>query len=36
VSGDYQFARRWWAGGRVDRSERAVNASLRDSGSRSS
>jgi len=32
ASGDYQFARRWWAGGRVDRSERATNASLLDSG----
>lgn len=32
VSGDYQFARRWFAGGRVDRSERATDPSLRDTG----
>ena len=32
VSGDYQFARRWFAGGRFDRSERADDASLRDNG----
>ena len=32
VSADYQFARRWFAGGRFDRSERAVDASLRDTG----
>jgi hypothetical protein len=28
VSGDYQFARRWFAGGRFDRSERLDNATL--------
>ena len=32
VSGDYQFARRWFAGLRLDRSNRAENASLVDSG----
>ena len=32
VSGDYQFARRWFAGARYDRSDRADDASLRDSG----
>ena len=32
VSGDYQFARRWTAGARYDRSDRADAASLRDSG----
>jgi len=32
VSGDYQFARRWWVGGRYDRSERAEDASLFDRG----
>ena len=32
VSGDYQFARRWFAGGRFDRSDHADNASLRDRG----
>jgi hypothetical protein len=32
VSGDYQFARRWWLGGRYDRSERAEDASLLDRG----
>jgi hypothetical protein len=32
VSGDYQFARRWFAGGRYDRSERAADASLLDTG----
>jgi hypothetical protein len=30
VSGDYQFARRWFIGGRYDRSERADDASLLD------
>jgi hypothetical protein len=30
VSGDYQFARRWFAGGRYDFSDRATDASLRD------
>ncbi len=30
VSGDYQFARRWFAGVRYDASDRAENASLRD------
>jgi hypothetical protein len=28
VSGDYQFARRWFAGGRFDRSERLENAAV--------
>jgi len=32
VSGDYQFARRWFAGARYDRSERAAEEGLRDSG----
>ena len=32
VSGDYQFARRWFAGARYDRSARAVDESVRDSG----
>jgi hypothetical protein len=32
ASGDYQFARRWFAGVRFDRSGRADDASLRDSG----
>ena len=32
VSGDYQFARRWFAGARYDRSRRAVDASLLDTG----
>jgi hypothetical protein len=32
VSGDYQFARRWFAGGRYDRSGRAAQASLVDTG----
>jgi hypothetical protein len=32
VSGDYQFARRWFAGARVDRSKRAHDASLVDKG----
>jgi hypothetical protein len=32
VSGNYQFARRWFAGARYDRSERAEEAALRDSG----
>lgn len=32
VSGDYQFARRWFAGVRYDRSGRAEDASLRDNG----
>jgi len=32
VSGDYQFARRWFAGARYDRSERAEDAALRDDG----
>jgi hypothetical protein len=32
VSGDYQFARRWWLGGRLDQSERAADASLADRG----
>jgi hypothetical protein len=30
LSGDYQFARRWFAGGRVDFSDRAADPSLRD------
>ena len=32
VSGDYQFARRWYAGARYDASDRAVDLSLRDRG----
>ncbi len=32
ASGDYQFARRWFAGGRYDRSAHADNASLTDTG----
>jgi hypothetical protein len=32
VSGDYQFGRRWFAGARYDRSQRAVDDSLRDTG----
>ena len=32
LSGDYQFARRWFAGVRGDRSGRATDASLTDSG----
>jgi hypothetical protein len=32
VSGDYQLARRWMVGARYDRSERAEDAGLRDSG----
>ena len=32
VSGDYQFARRWFAGARYDRSGHAANASLTDTG----
>jgi hypothetical protein len=32
VSGDYQFARRWFAGARYDRSGRATDASLVDTG----
>lgn len=32
ASGDYQFARRWFVGGRYDRSERAEDASLLDKG----
>lgn len=32
VSGDYQFARRWFAGARFDRSGRATDAALRDTG----
>ena len=32
LSGDYQFARRWFAGARYDRSDRAADASLMDSG----
>ncbi|MBZ5635055.1 MAG: hypothetical protein LAO55_18185 [Acidobacteriia bacterium] len=32
VSGDYQFARRWFAGVRFDQSERALNAFERDTG----
>jgi hypothetical protein len=30
VSGDYQFAQRWFAGARYDFSDRANDASLRD------
>jgi hypothetical protein len=32
LSGDYQFARRWFAGVRIDQSERADDAALRDRG----
>jgi hypothetical protein len=32
LSGDYQFARRWWIGGRFDQSARADDASLLDRG----
>jgi hypothetical protein len=32
ASGDYQFARRWFVGGRYDRSARADDASLLDNG----
>jgi len=32
VSGDYQFARRWFAGARFDQSERALNAFQTDKG----
>ena len=32
VAGDYQFARRWFAGIRGDRSDRATDASLTDTG----
>ena len=32
ASGDYQFARRWYAGARYDRSERALDASTVDTG----
>ncbi len=32
VSGDYQFARRWFAGARYDRSDRADDASRLDTG----
>jgi hypothetical protein len=30
LSGDYQFARRWYLGGRFDRSERADDPRVRD------
>ncbi|MFN7976830.1 MAG: TonB-dependent receptor [Vicinamibacterales bacterium] len=32
VSGDYQFAQRWFAGGRYDHTARAADATLHDSG----
>ena len=32
ASGDYQFARRWWVGGRLDRSGRAAQADTVDKG----
>jgi hypothetical protein len=32
ASGDYQFARRWFVGGRYDRSERAEDSALLDKG----
>jgi hypothetical protein len=32
VSGDYQFARRWFAGGRYDRSDRPEDATVHDRG----
>ena len=34
LSGEYQFARRWFAGGRYDRSKHADDASLLDTGGR--
>jgi hypothetical protein len=32
ASGDFQFARRWFVGGRVDESDRAFNSNLNDKG----
>jgi hypothetical protein len=32
TSGDFQFARRWFVGGRVDKSDRAFNSHLDDKG----
>ena len=32
ASADYQFARRWFVGGRVDNSDRAINSRLNDKG----
>ena len=32
VSGDYQFARRWFVGGRFDHSDRAEDSSIVDKG----
>jgi hypothetical protein len=32
ISGDYQFARRWYVGARFDRSDRAADASVLDTG----
>jgi hypothetical protein len=32
ASADYQFARRWFFGGRVDNSDRAINSRLNDKG----
>ena len=32
VSGDYQLDRRWFVGSRFDRSDRATNSSLHDTG----
>ena len=32
VSGDYQFARRWWTGGRLDHSGRADDSAIIDTG----
>ena len=32
VSADYQFARRWWLGGRYDHSNHANDAALLDQG----
>src|SRR6266852_2794093 len=32
ASGDFQFARRWFVGGRVDNSDRAFNSHLNDKG----
>ena len=32
LSGDYQFARRWWIGGRYDASDHADDAAVRDQG----
>ena len=36
VSGDYQLARRWFAGVRFDGSDRAYDSTLHDTGGRPS